>query len=83
MKKLIAMIAIFAMFIGGAMAQNKKDGTPDMRYKNNKGTAVVAPQGKTKKDGTLDKRYKENKTTTATKTKVNKPMKAAPVKKAA
>ena len=83
MKKLIAMIAIFAMFIGGAMAQNKKDGTPDMRYKNNKGTHVVATQGKTKKDGTLDKRYKQNKTSSATTVKPNKPMKAAPTKKAA
>jgi hypothetical protein len=37
----------------------KKDGTPDMRYKENKDAAKK--QGKTKKDGTPDMRYKENK----------------------
>ena len=37
----------------------KKDGTPDMRYKANKETAV--PVTHAKKDGTPDKRYKENK----------------------
>ncbi len=37
----------------------KKDGTPDMRYKENKEAAK--PAGPTKKDGTPDKRYKENK----------------------
>jgi hypothetical protein len=35
----------------------KKDGTPDKRYKENKGKKT----GPTKKDGTLDKRYKTNK----------------------
>lgn len=34
----------------------KKDGTPDMRYKENKSSTTH-----TKKDGTPDKRYKENK----------------------
>jgi len=37
----------------------KKDGTPDMRYKENKQNAK--PVGKMKKDGTPDMRYKENK----------------------
>ena len=37
----------------------KKDGTPDMRYKENKEAAKAAVH--TKKDGTPDKRYKENK----------------------
>jgi hypothetical protein len=37
----------------------KKDGTPDMRYKENKEAAK--PAAHTKKDGTPDKRYKENK----------------------
>lgn len=38
----------------------KKDGTPDMRYKENKDDAKPAPKH-LKKDGTADKRYKENK----------------------
>ena len=37
----------------------KKDGTPDMRTKENKEAAK--PKGKLKKDGTPDMRYKENK----------------------
>ncbi len=37
----------------------KKDGTPDMRYKQNK--AAAAPPKHVKKDGTPDMRYKENK----------------------
>ncbi|MNJ93946.1 hypothetical protein D3C87_116330 [compost metagenome] len=40
----------------------KKDGTPDMRLKENKAKAVVKPvAAPTKKDGTPDMRYKENK----------------------
>jgi hypothetical protein len=41
----------------------KKDGTPDMRYKENKDAAKAEqkPAGKMKKDGTADMRYKENK----------------------
>ncbi|MES2477447.1 MAG: hypothetical protein V4561_00040 [Bacteroidota bacterium] len=38
----------------------KKDGTPDMRYKENKSNKK-APAQHLKKDGTPDKRYKENK----------------------
>ncbi|MBL7711052.1 MAG: hypothetical protein JNL13_01245 [Chitinophagaceae bacterium] len=38
----------------------KKDGTPDMRYKENK-EAVKKETVHLKKDGTPDKRYKENK----------------------
>ncbi len=37
----------------------KKDGTPDMRYKENKAAKTVA--GPTKKNGTPDMRYKANK----------------------
>ena len=43
----------------------KKDGTPDMRYKENK--AAAKPAGPTKKDGTPDMRYKANKTDAAKK----------------
>jgi len=38
----------------------KADGTPDMRYKENKATKA-APAGPKKKDGTADMRYKTNK----------------------
>jgi hypothetical protein len=38
----------------------KKDGTPDMRLKENKGSKT-APAGPVKKDGTADMRYKANK----------------------
>lgn len=38
----------------------KKDGTPDKRYKENKGLANSTAKH-VKKDGTPDKRYKENK----------------------
>lgn len=38
----------------------KKDGTPDMRYKENK-DAARKETVHLKKDGTPDKRYKENK----------------------
>lgn len=40
----------------------KKDGTPDMRYKDNKAAKEEPkPSGPLKKDGTPDKRYKANK----------------------
>ena len=42
-----------------AAAPLKKDGTPDKRYKQGKGTAAAAVP--LKKDGTPDKRYKVNK----------------------
>ncbi|PWS27751.1 hypothetical protein DHW03_09235 [Pedobacter yonginense] len=45
-------------------AKMKADGTPDMRYKENKAKAVTKVAGPTKKDGTADMRYKANKTTT-------------------
>ena len=45
-------------------AKMKKDGTPDMRYKENK---AAKPAGPLKKDGTPDMRYKANKTGTPTK----------------
>lgn len=40
----------------------KKDGTPDMRLKENKVKAVAKPVAPVKKDGTPDMRYKANKT---------------------
>ena len=40
----------------------KADGTPDMRYKENKEAAKPKPAGPLKKDGTPDIRYKANKT---------------------
>lgn len=40
----------------------KKDGTPDMRLKENKAKAVVKTSAPVKKDGTPDMRFKENKT---------------------
>ncbi|MCX2573522.1 hypothetical protein [Pedobacter sandarakinus] len=40
----------------------KADGTPDMRFKENKTKAVTKVAGPTKKDGTADMRYKANKT---------------------
>lgn len=43
-----------------ASGKMKADGTPDMRYKDNKGKAAAA--GPLKKDGTPDMRYKANKT---------------------
>ncbi|PWS32422.1 hypothetical protein [Pedobacter paludis] len=45
-------------------AKVKADGTPDMRFKENKAKAVTKVAGPTKKDGTADMRYKANKTTT-------------------
>jgi hypothetical protein len=49
----------------------KKDGTPDMRLKENKVAAKSKPVGPLKKDGTPDMRYKANKTAT-TKTATTK-----------
>lgn len=43
-------------------APTKKDGTPDMRYKENKNKKdTVKIKGPLKKDGTPDKRFKANK----------------------
>ena len=39
----------------------KKNGTPDMRLKENKTTVKTATPGPLKKDGTADMRYKANK----------------------
>ncbi|RDC54437.1 hypothetical protein DU508_22235 [Pedobacter chinensis] len=39
----------------------KADGTPDLRFKENKAKAVTKVAGPTKKDGTADMRYKVNK----------------------
>jgi len=39
----------------------KKDGTPDMRMKENKDKAKIKVTGPTKKDGSADMRYKVNK----------------------
>ena len=46
--------------VSAKATQLKKDGTPDMRTKENK-DANKAPAPKLKKDGTPDMRYKENK----------------------
>src|SRR4051812_40577854 len=46
----------------------KKDGTPDMRYKDNKEAAAAKPAGPMKKDGTPDMRHKANKEAAAAKT---------------
>ncbi len=43
---------------GGKM---KKDGTPDMRHKENKTAKDAKPAGPLKKDGTPDMRHKANK----------------------
>lgn len=46
----------------------KKDGTPDMRYSDNKKTkATEKPAGPLKKDGTPDMRHKANKDAAASK----------------
>ena len=45
----------------------KKDGTPDMRLKENKNAAKVKPVGPLKKDSTPDMRYKANKAKAKTK----------------
>ena len=47
-------------------AKLKADGTPDMRYAENKAKKVVVA-GLTKKDGTADMRYKANKAAAAAK----------------
>jgi hypothetical protein len=46
---------------GNAAAKTKKDGTPDMRHKENKDAAKKKPEGPMKKDGTPDMRHKANK----------------------
>ena len=48
--------------------KTKADGTPDMRYKENKGKAAPVT-GPTKKDGTPDMRYNKNKPNEAPKKK--------------
>ncbi len=79
MKRLICILLSVLIMSGASFAQDKapkaaapkeakagkmkKDGTPDMRHKENKDAAAAAQPaaGKTKKDGTPDMRYKENK----------------------
>lgn len=83
------IILIFVLFSGSLYAQHlKKDGTPDMRYKENKTTVSTPSPAYTpatssnfpsstphlKKDGTLDKRYKENKRSTPTYTIIATPV---------
>lgn len=89
MKKLLSLLLFFLLSLTILSAQHlKKDGTPDMRYKENKttysSTTYTAPASTTttttynttqhlKKDGTPDMRYKENKTSyTSTSTSVPK-----------
>ncbi len=43
----------------------KADGTPDMRFKENKEVKATPVKGPLKKDGTPDMRFKENKVTKA------------------
>ncbi|MBS1776645.1 MAG: hypothetical protein JSS64_10245 [Bacteroidetes bacterium] len=62
MKKIILAVLALVIMSASSFAQNKKDGTPDMRYKANKEKKVEKAEH-TKKDGTPDKRYKENKET--------------------
>ncbi len=44
-----------------AAAKTKADGTPDMRFKENKQKKEVKSKGPLKADGTPDKRFKANK----------------------
>ena len=84
MKKLLSALMIAVMTMGTAAVSYampapvqttqhlKKDGTPDMRYKENKNAktgkttpaaaSTTAPAAKMKKDGTPDMRSKSNKT---------------------
>ncbi len=75
MKRIINLIFCLFIFVSFLNAQHlKKDGTPDMRYKENKisnySSYSLPTTSKSynysgqhlKKDGTPDKRYKENKT---------------------
>ena len=70
MKRIILAFAFMLAFSGLTFAQTspakttttthtKKDGTPDKRFKENKGGKEATVH--TKKDGTPDKRFKENK----------------------
>ncbi len=60
MKKIIFTLAIFAFWgMSHLFGQTKKDGTADMRFKENKEASIETP--KLKADGTPDMRYKENK----------------------
>jgi hypothetical protein len=74
MKKLLGLLLLLLFSIGILSAQHlKKDGTPDMRYKENKSTYSSSSSSSSsytypsnsgthlKKDGTPDMRYKENK----------------------
>jgi len=79
MKKLLTFLFLLFLSIGILNAQHlKNDGTPDMRYKENK-TTYSSPSSTSstyiypansdthlKKDGTPDMRYKENKTQPST-----------------
>ena len=71
MKKILIALLLFVGVTMGASAQTtpaktttathtKKDGTPDKRFKENKGTKAAPAAGPTKKDGTPDMRYKSN-----------------------
>jgi hypothetical protein len=72
MRKIIALLFLFFLTLGILSAQHlKKDGTPDMRYKENKASSSASTNSSSyayptatdahlKKDGTPDKRYKEN-----------------------
>jgi hypothetical protein len=62
MKKIILALVVMLSMTVIAYTQTgpkKADGTPDMRYKENKATAK--PTGPKKADGTPDMRFKANK----------------------
>ncbi|MBU3744665.1 MAG: hypothetical protein FGM61_09005, partial [Sediminibacterium sp.] len=77
MKKIFLMLFACCLFTVGSMAQTKKaepaksakaaagptkaHGTPDIRFKENKGAPTTKQAGPTKKDGTPVMRFKENK----------------------
>jgi hypothetical protein len=73
-KTLFTILAFLFIALSNLSAQHvKKDGTPDMRYKENKNSYSVQSSSSSssstsnsgvhlKKDGTPDMRYKENKT---------------------
>lgn len=84
MKKIIAFIICFLFSLLINAQHLKKDGTPDMRYKENKATysnttstsssSTYYPDNTTthlKKDGTPDRRYKENKVINSSTTSVS------------
>ena len=76
MRKLLIIILLWLTTITVFAQHLKKDGTPDMRYKENK--TYVSPSSSSstthlKKDGSPDRRYKENKTYFSTPSSTSSP----------